>query len=252
MIELSNICLSYGKNDILTNVSLSLRQQGLTSIIGPNGAGKSSLLAILNRLQKPTSGEVRIDGQPIDSFDNRVLATRLSILRQDNQINARISVRDLVCFGRFPYHNGRPTAEDWAVIDQAIHYLDMSDLQDRYLDQLSGGQRQRAFIAMVLAQDTQYVFLDEPLNNLDMKHSVAIMKQLRRACEELSKSIVVVLHDINFASCYSDEIVSMKHGRIAHSGSPEQVMQDHILMDLYDMPLSVQQIDDKRLCLYYL
>lgn len=252
MIELQNISLSYGSADILKNVSLSIRQQGLTSVIGPNGAGKSSLLSILNRLQKPSSGQVIIDGKKMDETDHNTLARRLSILRQENQINARISVNDLVCFGRFPYHKGRPTAEDWEKISQAINYLDLNELRDRYLERLSGGQRQRAFIAMVLAQDTQYVFLDEPLNNLDMKHSVAIMKQLRRACDELNKSIVVVLHDINFASCYSDELITMKQGEITQIGTPSQIMQDDTLAELYDMPLKVQQYDDKAICLFYL
>ncbi len=252
MIELSNISLSYGRTEVLNNVNLTIREQGLTSVIGPNGAGKSSLLSVLNRLQKPSAGEVRIDGSRIDQMDNNTLAKRLSILRQDNQINARISVRDLVCFGRFPYHKGRPTADDWQKINQAIDFLDLNELTHRYLDQLSGGQRQRAFIAMVLAQDTQYVFLDEPLNNLDMKHSVAIMKQLRRACDELQKSIVVVLHDINFASCYSDELITMKKGNIIQTGTPEQIMQDDVLEALYDMPLKTRKYEDKALCLFYL
>ena len=252
MIELHNVSLNYGQAEILKDVNLALRPQGLTSVIGPNGAGKSSLLAVLSRLQVPSKGQVMIDGQPMATTDNNHLARRLSILRQDNQINARISVQDLVCFGRFPYHKGRPTRDDWQHINQAIHYLDLDALRLRYLDQLSGGQRQRAFIAMVLAQDTQYVLLDEPLNNLDMKHSVAIMKQLRQAANELQKSIVVVLHDINFASCYSDELVAMKAGKIIQVGKPAQIMQDKTLAALYDMPLTVQQYNDKALCLFYL
>lgn len=252
MIEIKNVSLSYGKTEVLSDIDLQIREQGLTSIIGPNGAGKSSMLSVLNRFQRPTTGQVLIDGEEIHLVDKTALAKRMSILRQDNHIEARITVEDLVCFGRFPYHKGRPTEEDWTHINSALDYLDLQDFRNRFIDQLSGGQRQRAFIAMVIAQDTQYVFLDEPLNNLDMKHSVAIMKQLRNACDELKKSIVVVLHDINFASCYSDEIIAMKQGEITELGPPDRIMQDDVLERLYDMPLSVQTIEQKRLCLYYL
>jgi iron complex transport system ATP-binding protein len=252
MIEIKGLSLAYGKTTVLSDINLSIRPQGLTSIIGPNGAGKSSLLSVLNRLQKPTNGTVYVDNAPIHSIDTTLLAQRLSILRQDNRIEARITVEELISFGRYPYHKGRPTEADQTFVDQAIAYLDLQDFRKRFIDQLSGGQRQRAFIAMVLAQDTQYVFLDEPLNNLDMKHSVAIMKQLRKACNELNKSIVVVLHDINFASCYSDEIVTMKNGTICQIGTPEEIMQNQVLHELYDMPLMVEEIHKKRLCLYYL
>ena len=252
MIELHNVSLSYGKTRVLNGIDLKIREQGLTSVIGPNGAGKSSLLSVLNRFQRPSEGQATIDGTEIQSVDKMALAKRLSILRQDNHIEARITVEELVSFGRFPHHKGRPTKEDWAKVSEYIEFLDLCEYRTRFIDQLSGGQRQRAFIAMVLAQDTQYVFLDEPLNNLDMKHSVSIMRQLRSACDELNKSIVVVLHDINFASCYSDEIIAMKQGEIFQVGTPEVIMQNSVLEGLYDMSMSVQEINDKRLCLYYL
>lgn len=251
MIELRSINLVLGNTQILTDINLTLREQGVTSVVGPNGAGKSSLLSVLNRFQKPSQGTVTLDGDEIHAIDKTELAKRLSILRQENHIEARIRVEELVCFGRFPHHKGRPSKEDWQVIHQAIEYLDLTEFKDRFIDQLSGGQRQRAFIAMVLAQDTQYVFLDEPLNNLDMKHSVAIMRQLRKASDELKKSIVIVLHDINFASCYSDEIIAMKQGRIHQIGSPDEIMQSEALVNLYDMPLKVERINNKLICLYY-
>ena len=251
MIELKNISLRHGATMALDDVSLTIEPRGLTSIIGPNGAGKSSLLSVISRMQKPTSGEVCINGESIFKTDPNVLAKRLSILRQDNHLSARIRVDELVCFGRFPYHKGRPLPDDWATVHRAIEQLDLNAYKHRYLDQLSGGQRQRAYIAMIVAQDTPYVFLDEPLNNLDMKNSVAIMKHLRRACDDFNKSITVVLHDINFASTYSDQIITMKQGRVTAKGTPSEIMQDEILTSLYEMPLTVQTITGHPLCLYY-
>ena len=125
------------------------------------------------------------------------------------------------------------------------------EIQDRYLDELSGGQRQRAYIAMVLAQNTEYVFLDEPLNNLDMKHSVEIMKILRRLVDDLGKTIVIVIHDINFASCYSDYIVALKDGKIVEDGSTDKIIDTSVLNDIYDLDFKIQDLDNMKLCVYY-
>lgn len=124
-------------------------------------------------------------------------------------------------------------------------------MQDKFLDQLSGGQQQRAFIAMVIAQDTEYVLLDEPLNNLDMKHSVQIMKVLRRLADELGKTVIIVIHDINFASCYSDYIVALKDGKVVHNGPTEQVINSKVLKEIYDMDIEIQSINDNKICVYF-
>ncbi|SFU11633.1 ABC transporter [Mesorhizobium sp. YR577] len=140
-----------------------------------------------------------------------VLGRTLSILHQDNSVSSRLTVRELATIGRYPHSKGRPTVEDRDHVERAITYRGLETLADRFLDELSGGQRQRAFVAMVLCQDTDFMLLDEPLNNLDMKHAVSMMKLLRRAVDELGKTVVLVLHDINFASCYSDHIC--RHAR---------------------------------------
>ncbi len=122
-------------------------------------------------------------------------------------------------------------------VDEAMDFLNLGPpLADRYLDQLSGGQRQRAFVAMVLAQDTKYVLLDEPLNNLDMKHAVLMMRQLRRAADELGKTIVLVIHDVNIAAAYSDDIVALRDGLIVTGGSADEIMRDEVLTDVFDTP----------------
>lgn len=136
-------------------------------------------------------------------------------------------------------------------INQALSYMKLDDLKDKYLDQLSGGQCQRAFIAMIIAQDTDYIFLDEPLNNLDMKHSVEMMKLLKRLVEDFGKTVVVVIHDINFASVYSDHIVALKNGRIVKEGPAEEIIETSVLEDIYDMTILIQEIDSQRIGVYF-
>ena len=180
-----------------------------------------------------------------------VLAKRLAILRQDNHIAARLTVRELVTFGRYPHCKGRPTAADHDFISRAIAHLGLQAIEERFLDELSGGQRQRAFVAMVFAQDTDYVLLDEPLNNLDMCHAVAMMRQLRHAADELKKTIVIVVHDLNFASCYSDHIVAMRDGKVVFYGTPDQLLVPAVLKQIYDLDIAVHRIGKEKIALYY-
>ena len=129
--------------------------------------------------------------------------------------------------------------------------MNLDDIRHQYIDNLSGGQRQRAYIAMTLAQDTDYILLDEPLNNLDMKHSVQIMQVLRKLATELNKTVVIVIHDINFASCYSDYIVAMKNGKLVHQGEVNHIMQSPVLQDIYDMAIPIQDIDHHKIAVYF-
>ncbi|MEW1653799.1 ABC transporter ATP-binding protein [Streptomyces sp. NPDC057555] len=251
MIEFTDIRKAYGEHVVLGPVSGRIPAGGVTSLVGPNGAGKSTLLTILGRLAEPTSGTVTVDGLDVHQAKSQDVARVLSILRQENHFTARVTVRELVSFGRFPHCKGRLTAQDVAHVDEALDFLHLGDLQHRYLDQLSGGQRQRAYVAMVLAQDTQYVLLDEPLNNLDMKHSVRMMSQLRRAADELGKTVVLIIHDINFAATYSDRIIALRDGRIAASDTAEGMMRPEILSEVFDTPVQVHEVDGKRTALYY-
>ncbi|AME06441.1 ABC transporter ATP-binding protein [Bacillus siamensis] len=251
MVEVKNVSKQYGGKVVLEKTSLSIQKGRLTSFIGPNGAGKSTLLSIMSRLIKTDSGEITVDGQEIGSCKSNDLAKKISILKQTNQINIRLTIKDLVSFGRFPYSQGKLTDEDWVHINQALSYMKLDDLKDKYLDQLSGGQCQRAFIAMIIAQDTDYIFLDEPLNNLDMKHSVEMMKLLKRLVEDFGKTVVVVIHDINFASVYSDHIVALKNGRIVKEGPAEEIIDTSVLEDIYDMTIPIQEIDSQRIGVYF-
>ena len=251
MIQTENLRKTHGATTVLHDVNLQIPQGQLTAIIGPNGAGKSTALTLISRLVPITSGTVRIEGQDITTTASDALARMMSILRQDNQSTLRLTVRDLVAFGRFPHSKGRLTADDKAHVDQAIAYLKLESLEGRFLDELSGGQRQRAYIAMVLCQDTRYILLDEPLNNLDMAHAVGMMKLLRQAVQDTGKTVVVVLHDINFAASYADHIIAMKAGRLYCEGAPELVVQDAALSDLYEIPVRVHAVDGRRFCDYF-
>ena len=251
MIITSNVTKNYGASCVVDGVSLQLPQGGITSIIGPNGAGKSTLLSMVSRLMAMDMGSVTVGGLDVTKAPSDELARRLSILRQDNHMTARLTVRDLVSFGRYPHSKGRLTSDDKVHIDRAIDYLDLGLLAERFLDELSGGQRQRAFVAMVLAQDTDYLLLDEPLNNLDMKHAMGMMKLMRQAADDLGKTVVLVLHDINFASWYSDHIVAMKHGKVAAQGSASAMIRPEVLSDIYEMDIKVHEIGGQLISVYY-
>ena len=251
MIVANGVSKAYGNTLVVDDVTLQVPRGGITSIIGPNGAGKSTFLSIVSRLTRADRGTVTIDGLDVVRTPSRELARRMAILRQDNPMTARLSVRDLVAFGRYPYNQGRPTTDDEARVERALTQLELQPLAGRFLDELSGGQRQRAFVAMVLCQDTDYVLLDEPLNNLDLKHAAAMMKLLERAAIEMDKTVMVVLHDINFASMYSDHIIAMRDGRLLRHGPPEQIITPDVLREIYGMEVQVHFIEGQRVALFY-
>jgi iron complex transport system ATP-binding protein len=251
MIALENVTKRYAGVTVVDDVSLTFGGEGVTALIGPNGAGKSTLFGLVGRLIKPDAGRVTVGGQDITTTPSADLARTLAVLRQDNHIAARLTVHDLVEFGRFPHSKGRLTVEDRGHIERAIDYLDLDAYRHRFLDELSGGQRQRAFIAMVLAQDTEYVLLDEPLNNLDLRHMTEIMRLVRRMADELGKRVVTVLHDINFAATWSDRIVALRDGVVVADAPPGEIMRPEVLKAVYDTAVDVREIDGKPIALYY-
>jgi iron complex transport system ATP-binding protein len=251
MIQVRELTKLYGKKAVVEKVSVDIHRGKITSFIGPNGAGKSTLLSMVSRLLDADTGEVLVDNDKVHQMKPNEFSKRVSILKQSNFMNVRLTIRELVSFGRFPHSRGRLNAEDLRLVEQAMEYMDLMDMQHQYLDELSGGQRQRAFIAMVIAQDTDYILLDEPLNNLDMKHSVQIMKILRRLVDDLGKTVVIVLHDINFASVYSDRIVALKNGRVVRDGPTNDIINSDALKEIYDMDIPIKQLSNCRICVYF-
>lgn len=252
MITIRNVSFHIGTRPILDNISLDIPEGGITALIGPNGAGKSTLLSFMARLQPLVHGNISYAGKDIKTTPTAELARTLSILTQENSIMSRITVRDLLMFGRYPYHQGRPTAECRRIVNGAIEEFHLQDFADRYLTELSGGQRQRAMIAMVFCQRTDYVLLDEPLNNLDMYHARSLMQILRRLTDEHKRTTVVVLHDINQAAAYADHVVAMKNGQVAMQGKPDDIFTAANIKTLFDMDVSVLDHQSKKLIVHHI
>ena len=209
---------TYDGKPVVDSVSFSLPKGKVTSLIGPNGAGKSTVMGMISRLIARDGGLVEFEGQDIGKWKSKELSKRLAILTQSNHIQMKLTVEELVAFGRFPY---------------------------------SGGQRQRAYIAMVIAQDTEYILFDEPTNNLDIYHATNLMKTVRKLCDELGKTIVLVLHEINYAAFYSDYICAFVDGKIAKFGTVEEVMTKEALTEIYKVDFEIMKIAGKPLSIYY-
>lgn len=251
MITLKNVQKDYSSEVKIGPIDLDVHRGGITALVGPNGAGKSTMLTMIGRLLGIDAGAIEVAGCDIGKTKSKDLAKIISILRQENHFVTKLTVRQLVGFGRFPYSQGRLTRADEEIISRYIEFFNLTELENRYLDELSGGQRQRAYVAMVLAQETEYVLLDEPLNNLDIAHSVQMMQHLHRAAREFDRTIVVVLHDINFAARYADFICAMKGGRVVQHGPTHQVMQAEILTDIFNTPIEVVETPRGLMASYF-
>lgn len=250
-MNIQELTKTYDGKTVVDSVSLEIPKGKVLSLIGPNGAGKSTVMGMISRLIARDEGMVDFHGKDIGKWKSRELSKKLAILTQSNQIQMKLTVQELVAFGRFPYSGNRITKEDQEIIDQAIAYMELEDMRDRFIDELSGGQRQRAMIAMVIAQDTDYVLLDEPTNNLDIYHAVNMMKIVRRLCDELGKTVVLVLHEINYAAFYSDYICAFVDGRIAKFGTVEEVMTKENLSEIYQVDFEIQMVKGRPLAIYY-
>ena len=252
MIRIENVSLRIRATPILRDINLTIPKGGVVGLIGPNGAGKSSLLSLIARLRPLQQGTIHIDGLPVDRTPGPELARVVAILRQDSTVASRLKVRELVGFGRFPHGRGRLTAADLEIVDQALARFDLTDLADRFLETLSGGQRQRALVAMAFAQDTDYLLLDEPLNNLDMHHARELMRSLRAIADTRARTMVIVLHDVNQASAYADRIVAMQNGRIIADAAPLDLLTPDTLETVFGFRMRVEIIAGKPFVLHHL
>ncbi|MBM7452766.1 iron complex transport system ATP-binding protein [Acholeplasma morum] len=251
MIEIKNVSKKYGNLVVLDDINISIKERAVTALIGPNGAGKSTLLGVLSKLLTPDQGEVYLDEVNINKIKPNQFAKAIAILKQTNQIQVNLTVRELVSFGRWPHSKGNLTKEDELKIDEAIKFLRLKEVENKNINQLSGGQKQRAYIAMIVAQDTKYVLLDEPLNNLDMRYSVDMMLILQDLVQKLGKTVMIVLHDINFAATFSDHIIAMKDGKIIKEGTPDEIMDKGVLDYVFDHEFCIAGVNGKKYCIYY-
>ena len=241
----------YDKKVVVDSVSFSIPKGKVTSFIGPNGAGKSTVMGMISRLIANDAGIIEFQGKSMHDWKSKELAKHLAILTQSNNIQMKLTVEELVAFGRFPHSGGRLNDKDKDIINKSIEYMELNEFRNRFIDELSGGQRQRAYIAMVIAQDTEYVLLDEPTNNLDIYHASNLMKIVRRLCDELGKTVILVLHEINYAAFYSDYICAFKDGKIASFGTVEEVITKENLSSIYNVEFEIMQIKGKPLSIYY-
>lgn len=239
MIRIENVDWSIGEKALLKAINLTLPDSGITALIGPNGAGKSTLLSIMARLNPLQGGEIFIDEKPLKAYSARAMAKKLTILTQLNHIQARLTVNDLLLFGRYPIHQGRPNDNDRREVDAMLERFSLQAEKYRYLTTLSGGQLQRALIAMTLCQQTPYVLLDEPLNNLDMYHARELMRTLTSYVRQKGISVTMVVHDINMAAAWADRIVAIKDGRIVTEGTPQSVVTPANLKAIFNMDVDI-------------
>lgn len=239
-LSAENLYAGYGNKSILNGLSVTLPSGKITALIGPNGCGKSTLLKCFSRLLTPESGTLRLEGDDISRLHGRALARKLALLPQQHIAPEGIRVRELVGYGRSPWLNlwGRLGEQDHARVACAMQETNIGDMAEKLVSELSGGQRQRVFLAMVLAQDTPLVLLDEPTTYLDISHQVELMALLRRQNQQ-GKTVVVVLHDLNQASRYCDYLVMMAAGKIVAQGTPEAVMTPPLLAQVFDIDAQI-------------
>ncbi|MDY4387510.1 Fe(3+) dicitrate ABC transporter ATP-binding protein FecE [Pectobacterium aroidearum] len=246
-----NLTAGYGDKRILDELSLSLPAGKITALLGPNGCGKSTLLKCFAKLLTPESGAIELNGKPLSAFSARQLSRHLALLPQQHLTPEGITVRDLVAYGRSPWLSlwGRLSQDDRQRVQRAMEKTHIVDLADKRLTDLSGGQRQRAFLAMLLAQDTPVVLLDEPTTYLDINHQVELMKLLREL-NQAGKTVVTVLHDLNQASRYCDHLVMLADGRVMAQGSPHEVMTPALLQQVFsiDAEIHAEPISGQPMC----
>lgn len=251
-LSADNLTAGYGKKNILNGLSLTLPAGKITALIGPNGCGKSTLLKCFSRLLTPASGTLYLGGEALSALPGRQLARKLALLPQQHSAPEGISVRELVGYGRSPWLNmwGRLGQQDKAAVERAMQETNITDFAEKRVSELSGGQRQRAFLAMVLAQDTPLMLLDEPTTYLDISHQVELMNLLRSQNQQ-GKTLVAVLHDLNQASRYCDYLVMMVAGNIIAQGIPEEVMTPALLSQVFDINAQIypEPASGKPMCI---
>ena len=250
-MNVENLIKKYDGKAVVNSVSFEIPKGKITSLIGPNGAGKSTVMGMISRLIAKDAGIISFEDKDLSKWKSKELAKRLAILTQHNNVQMKLTVWELVSFGRFPYSGSHLNQQDYDIIDRAISWMELEEFRDRFVDELSGGQRQRAYIAMAIAQDTEYLLLDEPTNNLDIYHATNLMKTVRRLCDELGKTVILVLHEINYAAFYSDYICAFKDGRVAKFGPVDKVITKDTLTEIYNVDFEIMRINGRPLTIYY-
>lgn len=241
-LSIEGITLSYGDNTVLDGLNLQIEQGKITALIGPNGCGKSTLLKTIARILRPQHGRVLLQGQDIHQQATREISRQLALLPQAPITPEGVTIRQLVGYGRAPWSNrwGRLNDQDRQIIDQALAEVGLLEFAERPATALSGGQRQRAWIAMILAQQTDLVLLDEPTTWLDIAHQIELLNMMRRLNDN-GKTVVVVLHDLNQACRYCDELIVLRNGQLQQQGSPQTVFTKELVQNVFDLQAEIHR-----------
>ena len=250
-ISLKNVRVSVGHKTLIDQINLEIPAGKITTIIGPNGCGKSTTLKAICRMMPFAAGTITVLGKDVEAYTFKEFARRVAILTQSPLSPADLTVRDLVAMGRFPYRGllGGSSKEDDACIAWALQETALENLSIRLLSTLSGGERQRAWIAMALAQKPEVLLLDEPTTYLDIRYQIEILQLVKKLNQEFGITIIMVLHDINQAIAYSDNVIGMKDGKVLVEGDPEEVITEESIRELYGIELGVTRVDGRKFVL---
>ncbi|KJY82123.1 iron ABC transporter substrate-binding protein [Vibrio galatheae] len=241
MYQLVDASFEIDGKTILAPTNLKFAPGKVTTLLGHNGCGKSTLIKLLSRQNTSSTGQVLLDQHPVASFDHLEFAHHVAYLPQHPPITDGVTVRELVCFGRYPWKGvfGRYRQQDYDIVDQAIDKVGLSAFSDRFVATLSGGERQRAWVAMLLAQQSQCILLDEPTSALDVAHQHELLSLIRDLNRSLNLTVIMVLHDVNMAAKFSDELIALHSGHVIASGSPQELMTTETLRKIYGMDLAL-------------
>lgn len=242
-VKINNIVFRYSSIPVIRDISFYVNKGEFISVIGPNGSGKSTLLKTLNGLYIPESGQVELLGKNIEEYKRKEIARKISFVPQDTSVEFEFSVEEVVSMGRHPF-KGRFQKEDKMdrkLIYEAMEMTNIFDIRDRIITEISGGERQRVFIAKALAQNTEIILLDEPTSHLDINHQIDILNLLRKMNQEKGITIILVVHDINLATRYSDRIILLKKGKLVSQGTPEDVITADNIQQTYGMRAAVER-----------
>lgn len=241
MILIDKIKVGYDEKIIINNLSLNIEKNEIVSILGPNGSGKSTLLKSLSRIIKIKEGDIYLSGSNIKKLKDKEISRKISLLSQHNSSPRDLKVKELVYYGRIPHKKfmENRNKEDEEIVEWAIKNTGLEKFKDRYVANLSGGERQRVWLAMSLAQKPDILLLDEPTTYLDISHQLELMELVKDINKKFDMTVVMVLHDINQASKYSDRLIVMKEGDIVADGSPKEVINEEILKEVYNIKCDI-------------